>query len=346
MRKPRWWMKVFAMAMLVAIVSAACSDVDDNGGGSGDSGGGGTTEQTGSTEVPDNSDTTITLAVNAWVGAAANAHVAKVLLEDKLGYNVELVEIDEFEQFPAIAAGDIDATLEIWPSGHAKDRKQYIDSGAGVVDGGELGVIGQIGWWVPTYMVDQDPSLATWEGLKGKESMFATSETGNSGQLLDGDPSFVTFDQAIADNLGLDLKVVYAGSEAAQLTALDAAYEEQDPFLFYFWTPHWAQEKYDLTMVELPEVSSECETAALEDVDAYACAYPEDDLYKAFNADLETRAPAAFALLSAMQYTNEDQNSIGLEISNGTDGDAAAQEWLDANPDVWQPWVDAGLAAS
>jgi len=345
MRHTRWWVRLLAMTMLLGIVAAACSDVDNNGSGSDDNGGG-TTEQTGSTEVPDNSDTTITLAVNAWVGAAANAHVAKVLLEDKLGYNVELVDIDEFEQFPAIAAGDIDATLEIWPSGHAKDYKQYIDAGAGVVDGGELGVVGQIGWWVPTYMVDQDPSLATWEGLKGKESMFATSETGNSGQLLDGDPSFVTFDQAIADNLGLDLKVVYAGSEAAQLTALDSAYEAQDPFLFYFWTPHWAQEKYDLTMVQLPDVSSDCETAALEDVDAYACAYPEDDLYKAFNADLETRAPAAFALLSAMQYSNEDQNSIGLEISNGTDGDAAAQEWLDANPDVWQPWVDAGVAAS
>src|SRR5215217_2802501 len=210
MRHTRWWVRMLAMTMLLGIVAAACSDVDNNGSGSDDNGGG-TTEQTGSTEVPDNSDTTITLAVNAWVGAAANAHVAKVLLENNLGYDVELVDIDEFEQFPAIAAGDIDATLEIWPSGHAKDRKQYIDSGAGVVDGGELGVVGQIGWWIPTYMVDEDPSLATWEGLKGKESMFATSETGNSGQLLDGDPSFVTFDQAIADNLGLDLKVVYAG---------------------------------------------------------------------------------------------------------------------------------------
>jgi glycine betaine/proline transport system substrate-binding protein len=213
------------------------------------------------------------------------------------------------------------------------------------VDGGEIGVIGQIGWWIPTYLVEENPELATFEGLKGNESMFATSETGDSGQLLDGDPSFVTFDQAIADNLGLDLQVVYAGSEAAQLTALDSAYENQDPFLFYFWTPHWAQSKYDLTMIELPAVTPACEEAAGGDVDAYACAYPEDVLYKAFNADLESRAPAAFAMLSAMQYTNEDQNSIGLDISNGVDGDEAAQTWIEANPDVWQPWVDAGLAA-
>ncbi|MGH2589438.1 MAG: glycine betaine ABC transporter substrate-binding protein [Actinomycetota bacterium] len=334
MRKSRRWVRLFAGLMLLGLVAAACSDVTENGDGGG-----------GAAGVPDNSDITITLAVNAWVGAAANAHVAKVLLENELGYTVELVDIDEFEQFPAIAAGDIDATLEIWPSGHAQDYRRFIESGAGVVDGGELGVIGQIGWWVPTYVVEENPELATFEGLEGNESMFATSETGDSGQLLDGDPSFVTFDQAIADNLGLDLQVVYAGSEAAQLTALDAAYQAEEPFLFYFWTPHWAQSKYDLTMIELPEVTPACEEAAAENADEYACAYPEDVLYKAFNADLESRAASAFALLSAMQYGNEDQNSIGLDISNGVDGDAAAQTWLDANADVWQPWVDAGLAA-
>ena len=185
MRKSRWWVRLFVGLTLLGLVAAACGDVDDGGGGETGSG------ETGSTEVPDNSDTTVTIAVNAWVGAAANAHVAKVLLEDKLGYTVELVDIDEFEQFPAIAAGDIDATLEIWPSGHAKDYKQYIENEAGVVDGGEIGVIGQIGWWVPTYLVEENPDLATFEGLKGNESMFATSETGDSGQLLDGDPSFV-----------------------------------------------------------------------------------------------------------------------------------------------------------
>jgi glycine betaine/proline transport system substrate-binding protein len=337
MRK-RTWIVLPLLAGTMALLGAACSDVGDetSAGPTGGATGG---------EVPDNSGTTITFAQNAWVGAEANVYVAKVLLEDQLGYTVSVTEIDEFEQFPAISAGDIDATMEVWPSGHAQDYADYIQASNGVVDGGQLGVVGQIGWWIPTYMLDDHPEFATWEGLKGNESLFATAESGSSGQLLDGDPSFVTFDQPIADNLGLDFKVVYAGSEAAELTALDAAYTAQEPFLFYFWTPHWAQDKYDLTMVELPAVTAECEDAAANDADAYACAYPQDDLYKAFNADLATRAPAAFALLSAMSYSNDDQNSIGLEINNGTDPTQAAQAWIDANPDVWQPWVDAGLAA-
>ncbi len=334
---------IAALALAMAMLAAACSDVsnNDNSGSSGSTGGGSSSAGA----VPDNSAITIKLAVNGWVGAEANANVAANLLRDQLGYTVELVKIDEFEQFPALASGDLDATLEVWPSVHPKDYKNYIKANAGVIDAGPLGVVGQIGWFIPTYMVQKDPSLATWQGLKGNEAMFATSETGSSGQLVDADPAFGSYDQQIADNLGLDFKVVYAGSEAAELTALDAAYSKQDPFLFYFWTPHWAQAKYDLTLVQLPDISAACQDAAATDVSKYACAYPPDPLYKAFNADLATKAPAAFALLSAMSYTNDDQNPIALAISNGTDPTVAAQTWIDANPQLWQPWVDAGLSA-
>jgi glycine betaine/proline transport system substrate-binding protein len=332
----RWGL--VALAATFSLFAAACSDVQSDA----DTGG----SSSGSAAVPDNSDTTINIAVNAWVGSAANANVAKVLLEDKLGYTVELTEVDEYAQFPPLSTGDLDATLEVWPSGHAKDIKKYIDAQNGVVDGGLNGVDGQIGWWIPTYLLDANPELATWEGIKGNEDMFKTAESGDAGQLLDGDPSFVTFDQPIADNLGLNLKVVYAGSEATELEALDSAYQKEEPILMYFWTPHWAQEKYDLTNVELPAVTPECEAAAADNPDDYACAYPPDPLFKAFNDGLEEKAPAAFAFLSAFSYTNDDQNGIGLDISDGVDEQEAAQKWIDANPDVWQSWVDAGLAAS
>ena len=67
MRMSRRWLTLLAMPLLLGLVAAACSDVSD------DEGGATTGAASGSTEVPDNSDTTITLAVNAWVGAAANA---------------------------------------------------------------------------------------------------------------------------------------------------------------------------------------------------------------------------------------------------------------------------------
>jgi glycine betaine/proline transport system substrate-binding protein len=334
----RRFVRLGGLLALVALVAAACGDVQEDG-----SPGGGATGPTADRQVPDNRDITITLAVHPWDGSAANAYVAKVLLEEQLGYTVEIAEIDEYAAFPALANGDLDASLEVWPSGHAKDFKRYFGNGA--VDGGNLGVIGQIGWWIPTYLLEEHPELATWEGLKGNEDLFRTAESGDAGQILGGDPSYVTFDQAIADNLGLNLKVVYAGSETAQLSALEAAYQKQEPILFYFWTPHWAHAQYDLTMIELPEVTPACEEAAANDPDAYACGYPQDILKKVFHDGLQQKAPSAFAFLSAMSYTNEDQNAIALEIHNGVDPAEAARAWIDAHPDVWQPWVDAGLAA-
>jgi glycine betaine/proline transport system substrate-binding protein len=321
-----------ALASL-ALVAAACSDVSSSSAGGGGS-------------VPDNSATTINFSISPWDGSAANVAVAEYLLENKLGYSVGDKDIDEYAQFKALANGDLDATLEVWPSGHAADYKKYIASDNGVVDGGPLGITGRIGWYIPTYMLQDHPELATWEGLKQDATLFKTADSGDAGQILDGAPSYVTYDQTIADNLGLNLKVVYAGSEAAELSALDAAYQKNEPILMYFWTPHWAQSKYELTNVELPAVTPECEAAAADNVDDYACAYPPDPLFKAFNDGLEAKAPAAFAFLSAMSYTNDDQNGIGLDISDGMDPLDAANKWIDANPDAWQPWVDAGLAAS
>jgi glycine betaine/proline transport system substrate-binding protein len=69
---------------------------------------------------------TITLAVNPWTGSAVNANIAKVILERELGYGVDLVPIDENVQFSALASGRVDATLEVWPSGHRQDILRYI----------------------------------------------------------------------------------------------------------------------------------------------------------------------------------------------------------------------------
>lgn len=336
------WLALLALALVLAMVTAACSDA-----GEGDGGGGGETGtpgETGTTGTLPGEGITVSIAINPWTGSAVNANVAKILLEQDLGYTVELVEIDEFAQFPAMSAGELDATLEVWPSGHAEDYATYIEGDGSVVDGGQLGVIGKIGWFVPTYVVEEHPEVATLEGLNANASLFATTETGDKGQMLDGDPSFVSFDKQIVESLGLDFEVVVAGSESALLAELDQAIAKEEPLLFYWYTPHWGNTVYDLTEVQLPEVTEECTAAAAAGGDGYACDYPEDVLFKAFSADLETRAPEAFAFLSAMTYDNASQEQIakGIDV-DGQDPAAAAQAWVDANDAAWQPWVDAAL---
>ncbi len=283
-------------------------------------------------ELPAATTPPLKIAVNPWTGSALDAQIAKILLQEKLGYSVELVEIDEFAQFPALAKGDLSATMEVWPSGHAADRTTYIEQNNTVEDLGPLGVVGKIGWYVPAYMLDREPSLATWEGLKAHTDLFKTSASGNQGQLLEGDPSWTYHDQQIITALGLNLKIVQAGSESALIAAIDDAYNHRDPLLFYFWTPHSIHGKYQLSEVQLPPFAHDCT----------GCGYPADVLFKAASSKLAQIAPAAHRFLQNMNLTDADQISLMAEVDlNGKTPEAAARAWLDQNEAKWSLWLQA-----
>jgi glycine betaine/proline transport system substrate-binding protein len=281
-------------------------------------------------------DGSVTLVANPWPGSYANAHVAAQLLESEFGLDVDVAEIDENAQWAGLDGGEYDAVLEVWPSGHAENYATYIDELGTVEDIGELGAVGQIGWFIPTYLLDEYPEMATWEGLEGNEGIFATAETGSSGQFLAADPSFVQFDETIISNLGLDLTVVQSGSEAAQLSAVETAIQNEEPVIFYFYTPHWLHAKYDLTLVELPEYTEGCEEPAEE----RTCGYPQDVLFKAAAADLSEREPEAYAFLQAFQMQNEWQDAITFMIDEeGIEASEAAARWIEENEEAWRPWV-------
>ena len=284
---------------------------------------------------------TIRIAVNPWTGSAVNANVAKILLERELGYKVELVEIDENRQFPAIARGDLDASLEVWPSGHAEEINRYIEGrrggplrDGGIVNAGELGIIGNIGWWIPTYLVEERPELARYQGFKGNEDLVG-------GEFTAGDPTFVSYDEEIIKSLGLDLKVVNTGSEDALIQAIGDAYRRREPVLAYFYTPHWVHRRYDLTEVQLPAYDEQCEEAARErDGEGYDCDYANDELFKAVSLRLEDRAPEAYQFLKSFNYTTDDQQEIAFQVdSEGMSMREAAEQWINDNPDVWRAWL-------
>lgn len=282
----------------------------------------------------------VKLCENAWSGSSVNAYVAKILLEEKLDKTVEIVSIDENSMWAAIATGDISACLELWPSGHQENVAQYIDGTGEVENIGPLGVIGKIAWYIPSYMLESNPELATWEGFKGADAakLFATAQTGDKGQFIGGDPSFVQYDEQIIENLGLDFEVVFAGSEQAELAGLDAAYSRKEPYLFYFWTPHSVHAKYDLTEVELPAYSDEC--YAKIDAGGVDCAYPEDILFKIAYSGLKDEDPESYTLLKNMNYSNADQIGMIAEVDSGNmTAEEAARAWIDANEAVWSAWL-------
>src|SRR3984893_15930079 len=147
---------------------------------------------------------TVTLNEQAWAGSTANTYVAKNVLQ-KIGCNVKITQITEIPVYQAMADGKVDAVLEDWQ--HVDQYKQYVDKQKTVVKIGPNGVQGVIGWYIPDYLMKAHPEFKTWKGLKGKESLFKSPESGSQGMFLGGDPSYVQKDKELIPALRAKPKV-------------------------------------------------------------------------------------------------------------------------------------------
>ncbi|MFF9123407.1 ABC transporter substrate-binding protein [Streptomyces sp. NPDC014889] len=277
---------------------------------------------------------TVTLSVQSWVGAQSNVAVAQYLLEHELGYRVDTVQVDEVPAWDALSQGRVDAILEDW--GHPDQEKRYVDDKKTIARGGELGVTGHIGWFVPTYLAERYPDITDWRNLDKYASLFRTAESGGKGQLMDGSPSYVTNDKALVRNLKLDYQVVFAGSEAAQITQIKQFAKERKPFLTYWYAPQWLFEKVPMTEVRLPPYKEGCDA----DAAAVACAYPHTALRKYLNADFARSGGTAAAFLKKFKWTTEDQNEVSLMIADQRLTPAeAAKKWVDGHESTWKEWL-------
>ena len=194
---------------------------------------------------------------NAWAGATANVYVLKYVLEKNLGCTVNIEKLPESTPlFQAMADGKVDVVPEDWNNILLKVNQKYVKSGT-ILNLGSNGVIGHIGWFIPTYLLKQYPQFKTWQGLKGKESIFKSPESGSQGMFLGGDPSYVQKDAQLIKELGLNFKFVSVGAEPAQVARWSQAYKQKKPMLFYWYTPQYLNTAYQLSEIRLPRAQQE-----------------------------------------------------------------------------------------
>jgi glycine betaine/proline transport system substrate-binding protein len=313
------------IALMLALSVAACGEEKDEPSGGGD-GGASAGKDCGKVIINE----------NAWAGSTANVYIAKAVLEDELGCEVEVTKIAEIPVFQAMADGKVDAVLEDWQ--HTDEYAQYIDKAGTVVQGGPLGVEGHIGWFIPQYVMDENPEFKTWEGLKGKEDVF-------NNEFLGGDPSYVQKDKELIEALGLDLKHVTAGAEPAQVARWSQAYKQEEPVLFYWYTPQYLNQEYDLAEVKLPprtEANKDCKDDAKEggDPEQYKCEYDITIINKLFSKKFADSGSPAYDVLSKMKLTNDDQELVAKAIAGDKqDPEEAGADWVADNEDKVAAWL-------
>ncbi len=323
--------KKFAAVGLMAVASlmlSACAGSANNSASTSPSataGGTATKASCGSTPV--------SIAENAWTGYAANVAVIDYVLRNSLGCTTKITKVNEQVSWQGFPTGQIDVILENW--GHDDLVKKYITEQKVAVDLGPTGNKGIIGWYVPQWMADKYPDITDYKNLNKYADMFKTSESGDKGQLLDGDPSYVTNDAALIANLGLNYKVVTGGSEAALITAMQTATDQKKPLLFYFYEPQFALAKIKVARITLPPYTAGCDT----DPKKVACDYPPYILNKIARTKFIDAGGPAVDFLKKFTWTNDDQNQVASDIAAGMKYDDAAKKWVDAHPDQVAAWT-------
>ena len=274
------------------------------------------------------------IAVNPWTGYVSNAHVIGYVAKTKLGCNVTYPDVKEEVGWQGMSSGSIDTIVENW--GHPDLVKKYIKDQKPVEDAGLTGNDGIIGWYVPPWMAKKYPDITDWKNLNKYAKLFKTSESGNKGQLLDGDPSYVTNDEALVKNLKLNYKVVVGGSEAGLIQSFRSAEKNKKPLLAYFYEPQWFFSEMKLVHINLPKYKPGCDANAAK----VACDYPPYKLNKLISKKFADSGSPAVDLIKNFNWTNDDQNAVSTYIAKDEmSPEDAAKKWVDANPDKVDAWL-------
>ena len=244
--------------------------------------------------------------------------LTEVLLEEELGYEVELQRSNVAvvkQVFRGVAGGDLDAFQDVWMPNH-KDYLSEVKNDVEHLDPWFEGKTAQ-GVAVPYYM-----------------DVYSLPELDNAGtdMIIGIEPGSAVHPQIenqVIPGYDLNMKLVES-STPAMLSELEKAYKMREPIVFFGWSPHWMNTRYDFRYLEDPK-----------------------DLQGGFNnsarissivsAELSEDDPVAYEFIRSISLSKEEVNQMEADINEAADPDAGVKAWLEDNRSVVQPWVQAAM---
>ncbi|RKF12781.1 ABC transporter substrate-binding protein [Alginatibacterium sediminis] len=298
----------------------------------------------------------VTIADMNWSSATFLAYVDRFILEHGYDCDAEIVPGDTMPTGASMMEkGQPDIAPEFWTNsmrealdrGVAEKRLRY--AGQSLSDGGEEG------FWVPQYMVDKDPSLATIEGVIKNAALFEHPE-GEDGYAFYGCPAGWNC-QISGENLnkalGLDeagFVVIDPGSSAGLSGSIAKAYEREEAWFGYYWAPTAVLGKYKMVKVDFGSGIDEehfkaCTTQA-DCADPKPTMYPVSVVQTVTTEAFASRAPEAYDYLAKRSFTNANMNELLAWMEdNQADGEVAMEYFMVNNPDTWKAWLGADAAS-
>lgn len=253
----------------------------------------------------------IKLAYVAWDSEIASTYVVKEVLEQRLQYNVTMLQVDAGPMFAGLADGSADAIVSAWlPGTHASYLNEYgeriEDLGANLVDA-------KVGLVVPTYM-----NITTIEQLHDVAEELDYTITG-----IEPGAGIMEATNAAIEEYGLTDWTLLESSSAAMTQQLVNAYKAQQPIVVTGWTPHWKFAEMDLIYLE----------------DSKGTYGDAEEIHTMVRQNLSEDDPTAYAFLEKFNWSQDDIAAVMTSIQQGLSPEDAAKQWVEQNADKVDAWV-------
>ena len=254
---------------------------------------------------------TVKLAYVNWSEGIAMTNIAAAVLEEKLGYDVELTMADAAPVFTSVSTGNTDAFLDVWlPVTHQAYIEKYGDK---MVDLGAVYENALIGLVVPSYV-----EIDSIEELNANKEMFGGEIIG-----IDAGAGIMAASERALEEYDLDYKLL-TGSGPTMTAALSKAIDANNPIVVTGWAPHWKFAKWDLKVLEDPKgVYGE-----------------KENLHKYARLGLEEDMPEVTDFLKKFKMNEAQLGDLmgAIEESDGEPIDVA-KEWMNENEDLINSWI-------
>lgn len=253
----------------------------------------------------------LTLVYVEWSSTVASTNVVKAVLENKLGYDVEILPVSAAAMWQSVAGGDADAHVAAWlPTTHESYYEKVKDN---VEDLGPNLEGTRIGLVVPTYV--QANSIAELNQYKDKFD----------GKLIGIDPGagIMSKTEKVIKDYGLQYELI-EGSGATMTAVLADSVKNNEWVAVTGWTPHWKFMKWDLKYLEDPK-------------NVYGGA---EFINTIVRKGLKEDAPDAYAFLDNFKWEAADMEAVML-ANRAEDADAYqnAVDWVNNNPEKVNAWL-------
>jgi glycine betaine/proline transport system substrate-binding protein len=277
-----------------------------------------------------------------WASSAVVTSVANFIMTQGYGCNVTIVPSSTVPALASLAeTGEPDLLTEVWANS-TPAYETLLTEGKLVELGNVLSDGGIEAWWIPTYLAEAHPELATLEGIKANPElvggMFQDCPAGWACDTI----NFNIYKASGLEEAGVER--FQHGSGETLATAIASAYADKEPWFGYYWAPTSVLGKYPMTMVDLGvEYNAEAHTCNgdAECATPTLSPYPNSKVVTAASAAFVEREPAVADMMSKLSFTNEQMGSLlAWQDDNSASYEEAAVYFISNNSDIWSAWLD------